>query len=840
MKHLTILLLALVGASVAVHAAVLKTPSPPTAQIVGKAGNRSLCYWVFAESAQQANTTGAWYLMEFPGEVTNLSQPCIVTNAPDALDANNKVVLTLKPVEGAVKYHVFKTELLPAPRLEITVKKPGADTLYYWVQGHNGWRNSLLGGPFPVKCDVQDFANTITVYPGSLNQFKHSIWVTKTPDVPYTRGFNVVSLYSYHSKFEMPRYPVSFTQTQARMVTLGPGVFEVTAPEVLPEGTGKFLLASVAAGTLTVEDTGAELKLTQAPSINETLPQTFEQRFNQPQSSRYVHNGNYFNSVINRKSSMENDYYGGYYPLELNATVESGGIYEYELPPDIHSGPGYKSTMGLFRASLDTRTCGQYSANDTMLNAYGAGDSVVMGLFGNFHGGNREGGDEGGSLLRTFITRSLDESTVTLTKDASKGTRYLATAGDAGSGTGRILTNLSQAQHPGRIDHVVNCDVFGASTNWTPALRGSFLSFDIDNVNGKRSWFEIAEVLSPTHLKVLMITNWRCDINLGYSRFIYNPQRGQTLPTMSDTGLTYGGPEVTIPTNALFAKLEKDDPELLKHKELLYTNPWAISKLPKALEGEAAKGNYLMAPGTYFDDPWRANGQLHVEALGQDWHAGDKLDVAIGTGQGMTFSWGWIDGQFGPNDFANGYNCGAYIDNRPINGSAFNAANMQLGVNITLPNERMGNGVIVKGEPLDGAYLGAPDVPLLRCYHSQIPYMQGSLKAKAMQIVAPGGETPLAVAKDRVSVSGTLVVDGALHGSAATRGKAVFTATGKQTRFTITFARPLTSEPVITLSTNQFARCRLASVSTRAFVVEFEEAPKQGKENLTIWWMAQE
>ena len=129
-------------------AAELPDPQPPTAKVIGKPGTRTLCYWVFAETGEKATGGANWYLSGMPGQVTNLSGPCVVEKAPDLLDADNKVVLTFAPVPGAVKYHVLRTELLPAPSLRFDSNKaPGKQALYYWVQGNNGWRNSPLGGP---------------------------------------------------------------------------------------------------------------------------------------------------------------------------------------------------------------------------------------------------------------------------------------------------------------------------------------------------------------------------------------------------------------------------------------------------------------------------------------------------------------------------------------------------------------------------------------------------------------------------------------------------------------------------------------------------------------------
>ena len=83
-------------------------------------------------------------------------------------------------------------------------------------------------------------------------------------------------------------------------------------------------------------------------------------------------------------------------------------------------------------------------------------------------------------------------------------------------------------------------------------------------------------------------------------------------------------------------------------------------------------------------------------------------------------------------------------------------------------------------------------------------------------------------------------VQGTLAGSDATRGKALFTGDGKLTSFTLKFVKPFASEPFVTISTNQFARARLARRSPRDHVtVEFEQPPAAGKENVVVYWMAQ-
>ena len=175
----------------------LKTPEAPKATLVGAAGRRTVCYWVFAESTEKAVGAANWYLQAMSGKVTDLSAPCVVANAPDTMDATNKVVLTLQPVAGAVKYHVLRTELLPAPTLRFDANKaPGKDSLYYWVQGHNGWRNSPLAGPFKAEVDRGTIDLEMTVIPASgqsgVQHWCHSIWVTETPEAPLGRKGHVV------------------------------------------------------------------------------------------------------------------------------------------------------------------------------------------------------------------------------------------------------------------------------------------------------------------------------------------------------------------------------------------------------------------------------------------------------------------------------------------------------------------------------------------------------------------------------------------------------------------------------------------------------------------------
>ena len=808
-------------ASAGLYAQELKTPAAPSAKIVGRPGTRTVCYWVFAESREKAPLSGAWYLKEFPGRVTDLSGPCVVKNAPDKLDAESKVVLTLKPVDGAARYHIFKTELLPTPQLKINAAVPGELDLHYWVQGHNGWRNSPLAGPFTVKCDEKNFDNQYEIVPSSSSQNKYSLWVTRTPEPPLVRTLSVVT----HRKSWGTRHKADWSEPnpaikkygyRRHLAAWGPPPEPATPAETKPFGTGHFLLASTE--KLSVEDIGQELMLTQAPTVNETIEQDWLSSLTRPQSSRYIHWATPLNvRWSGQQLGVGNDFYQGYSPLNVDVRASSGGRYYYQDQPS-GGNPGYKPTLKAASFRMFSNTEAQHLATGHEITSYGMGDAIVMDVTGHWYGGIRDGGDEGGELLRTVVDRVLEQGVVRLNADVKAGSRHLPTdRPNIQAGSGRTVVNLSKVRSEGRIDHVVNCDIFGDATQWTRELEGWFISFDVENVGEKRSWFQIVEVLGRGYLRVLRPVNWRRDMNLGYSRFIYNPANGQALPSLAAQGQTYGAPEVGW------------------DKAPLYPNPHVIGVLPKKLEQAAAEGKYQIAPGTFLADPALTGGGLHVEGIAQDWSKGDSILLAVGTCQPITGWWGWHAGELGPNDYVDGINVGSYFSNRPANGTAFHALGMGIGLKVSLPPEKQGNGVIVAGEPVDAAYLAAADVPMLRCYNSPaIPYVQGSSERGTLDVRTRDGALALSMGKESVAFGG------AIKGNSRTRGKAALSGDGRRKRFEIRFEKPFPSEPFITVSDNQFARARLAAVTRQSVTVEFEEAPVAGNGNVVIWWMAQE
>jgi len=172
---------------------------------------------------------------------------------------------------------------------------------------------------------------------------------------------------------------------------LGTRPVRSNAAESKPTGTGRFWLAST--DGLTVEDTGQLLKMTQAPSVNETLVEDFSARLITPQSSRYVHNGMNLTAGWHGETSMAPNYYGGYFPLELGVHADRGGTYYYQNQPSAY--PGFKSTIGVLTTNLTATTTGQLVTQAAQLVSHGAGDCVVQDVDASFYGGNREGGDEG-------------------------------------------------------------------------------------------------------------------------------------------------------------------------------------------------------------------------------------------------------------------------------------------------------------------------------------------------------------------------------------------------------------------------------------------------------------
>jgi hypothetical protein len=344
-------------------------------------------------------------------------------------------------------------------------------------------------------------------------------------------------------------------------------------------------------------------------------------------------------------------------------------------------------------------------------------------------------------------------------------------------------------------------------------------------------WYQVTGVQGPTDLTMLARTGWSDKCNLGYSRFIW-------------------------------------DPETVKGPSPSWTNQDALYVLPKENEAAAQSGAYLICPGTLLGAPWRGAGGLNVEPLGQAWKAGDQIQVVPGPQCWMALSYQRLWGDYSPQDYIQGINL-TNFGSRPANSAGIlvgnpGAANFNKGVEVYVANNGRGDGFVVsaangwdeRGAPggsagmYRGAFVAPVNLPALADEYGLCPRLiftrpAADLQKNTLSVQGPD-KTPLLqfnwhdiAVSSPIAFNGPVRMQGTLAGSDQTRGKAVFSGDGKLTSFTIKFARPFASEPFVTISTNQFARSRLAEVATDHVTVEFEQPPAVGQGNVVVYWMAQ-
>jgi len=773
-------------------------PEPPEVQVSGTPGTQQACYWVFAETDRPLSGLVSHYAGDVRNAVTGLSQPAVVT-LPADLGRGGKVTVRVKPVPGALRYYVLKTTELEAPGAAVTVKRPGTGTLYYWVTAHNAWRRSKLAGPFPANStDTQNPENVIQIRPVS-NATSYSVFVTETPDPPIGRH--------YYGVAEMVASTTITHRGGAAHVPVG---FPATPAAEPPSALGRFLLGTTMGDP--IEDTGQPLQVILPPTGNETRRSPLTVPTDGASSPRNVLGSILGLRAVGPAHAPEPSFaWTGNFPLVMDTTIDSGGINHYQSPPA--GGGNYKSTIGSATLNLTSRTQTQIANLGGYLTSYGMGDTIWLTPLVTIYGGVRDGGDEGSQVLRAHMERRAEEVPLTLGEDAPKGAVRLRIQQMPGSiGAGRLVVNLGQAHSAGRIEYVDNCDAYGMNTGWTPDMVGRWISFAVDTnpQTGVRQWYQIDQVLSPEHLRFRALTTWSAHCNLGFSRFIHDPATGK-------------GPGS------------------------YYTNKLANMTLPPDRRQAASEGRYLIAPGTQLADPFQADGMLNVEPLREQWSKGDQLAVAAGP---QSFNQNIFCATFGsymPQDVIMGIQVANYGD-RTANGPGIHigsepeTAGWATGLLVTLPDSGMGNGIEINGTKT--RYAGVvvpPDIPAFRAgYQPAIPYVQMNSQAQSLDVRDDAG--PLISASQegtRLSRRVELAPDAVLAGSNRVRGKAVFPGDGSARRFTIRFPKPFSAEPVVTLSTNQFQRCRVASLSREECVVEFESAPDAGAE-VIVWWLALE
>ncbi len=805
----------------------LPRPPQPRITIHGRKGNGRAAYWIIARNKK--------------GRLTMPSEPLVVDDLPDILNNDNYIEITPVSLSGAAEYLVLKTMPM-TQKIKATIKsgKSGIKKYYYWVQWCNNWRESSLSGPFVVNCN-QARGNVISWEPIKYASW-YNVFRTDTPEPPIGRGFFAVGLQVAAVKSMgyngAVRGPTTITDKgRLAQAVCGRPATSITEP---PMGEGLFLLGKVKGNELiTIKDTGQALQRVLVPNVNET------QRINITGPSANQGNiagflgGQYVLRPENRIKHLRMPSFsaGHLETMVVENRVPAGGHSEYPNPGN--GTKGWKSWIAAVSARVISHTASQHGSLTGHLDVYGSGDAIPLCSMVNMYGSNNDPGDEGTYSIRNSVRRRLNAYEAYMAADAMRGSEWLRLnrLSFNAAGTERLVVNKTQTHQQGRISHVDNCDVFGRGTEWKSNMRGWWISFDVDTIKGGsergassarddyRMWYWVTEVVSPTHLRILAKTGWSNSCNLGYSRFIWDPE-------------TMKGPRPTA------------------------TNSGALTRLPDDKKAAAENGGYWLCPGVLLADDWKRGRSLHVEPLQQKWNKGDKIRITAGPQAFVAMGRFMLWGDYLPQDMVGGLDL-RNNGNRRTNFPAIQIGtpgknNFSVGVEVSLPQNGDGDGIVIsaatgwdhKGFP-DGnggvrrAAVVVPDnIPAMVGEHNwRYPHIRWEFKqqGKPDSLVIGMKNAPAAARFDRKGNTEirSLKISEQLKGNFRTRGKAIFRPNGEERCFTIKFKHPCMNEPFVTISTNQFIPSRLAQVSKDGFQVEFQQPPHADKD-VIIYWLAQE
>ena len=778
-------------------------------------GEGEACYWVVAADAD--------------GRLTTVSRPLHITRLPDRVSADRWAIVHPKPLAGASKLYVLRTApfVEPAP-VKIEVAAAGATTYYYWIVVCNGFRRSRAYGPYVARNCGDPKGNTIA-WTSVPNASWYHVYRTDRPEPPVGRGYLAVGQIVGVDKRIHPG-GIGSGHRETKVVDRGRLAYAVAGYPATPVtepplGEGLFRVGEAKGGE--VRDIGQPLGMFLVPNVNETERRPLTTPAEAQSSIR-----SYGFAELKTRTDLPHlarpSFINHHSAIKIDQVLDGGGHSEYH---HAQGSVGWKSTAFSVEAHQTSHWASQHANMGGYQRSYGSGDVIWFSPHTTVYGHNDDGGDEGSFSVRAQMVRALQEVDDTLTRDTPRGGTRLAGSRRWGgdhdpAGSGRLVVNLSQAHTEGRIVRVGNCDVRGKGTAWTPAMAGRWISFDVDTVKGHRMWYPIREVKSPAELVIRARTGWSDACNLGYSRFIYDPA-------------------------------ETD------HPSPVYTNSHACRHLPPEHRGAARVGAYVICPGALLDNQWHDGRDLVVEPLREPWRKGDRIQIAPGPQSYFYMARFMIFGDYLPQDDVGGIQIGNY-GNRMTNWAAIQIGhpgheNFVEGVRMTLPKNGRGDGVVVSAATgwdqrglaagssgaWRGAFVAPVNLPALRDEFRSAPYLAfhraGQDASKStLEARAPDNSLLAEFARDGVRVAKRLAVDGPIRGSSRTRGKAVFSGDGKATRFTIRFVKSFAIEPFVTISTNQFAASRLAAVVADRVTVEFQTPPAAGKDNVVIYWMAQE
>jgi len=794
----------------------LENPMPPKIKLIGTKGNIEAAYWVVAADKN--------------GKTTNVSKAAVMKSLPNKLNTNNYVKVTVLPVKGGEKYYILKTiKLHPPKKVSISAGKPGNKTFYYWIATQNTWRLSELGGPYTLKNAASAKGNVIKweAVPTANN---YQIFRTERPVKPMGYNCRAVGDTQLYGRGAQVTKFIDSDRLGSGWVPSG---YPATPIEERPQGLTNCLLAETTADKLTISDKGQQLKSFMVPTVNTTKRIAFDQNADKHVDLRGKAGrpSAIFLESREHLKAKQPTFGTGANLLSLKQVADSGGHSDRNR----YSSNAYhgKTNHHVIEMMQELHVASQSMTIGGYQIGYGSGDMIFFHPHQSYYGTNNDGGDEGVYPVRQSLTRGLNRYESTLAKNAPRGATKIKFKNMRlhRFGTDRLVVNFSKSYTKGRVIKVDNVTINGKGTKWTPDMEGWWISFDIENTNiGKRSyrmWYMVEKVYGPTKLRIRAFTNWSDHCNLGYSRWIYDPKK-QAAPAEHVSG-----------------------------------NYLAIRNLPENRKKAASEGKYIIASATMLGDPWKKNGYLNVAPLNCDWNKGDKVAIAAGPQAYIGGGRIMLMGNYLPQDLVTGLEL-RNTANRKTNGAGLlvgipGQANFADGIFVNMAMDGHGNGIVIRSDAekwngkddprtRSGAQQGAlvlprnmPAIvssPAKGFPHIRFTYWRGK-KQNSLDIQSPYGKTMASFTKiGNVIFSAPVEFKNDVKLPSKMRGKMVFNGNGKQKTFAIDFNKPFKETPFVTFSSNQFIPSRLVKIERKRFTVEFKTPPKNGENNVIIYYLS--
>ncbi|OPZ30759.1 MAG: hypothetical protein BWZ02_00608 [Lentisphaerae bacterium ADurb.BinA184] len=716
--------------------------------------------------------------------------------------AADPVQVTPRPVEGAREYVILRIPSHPPAAPAVEVRRPGQDTLYYWLVGHAGLFRSPIAGPaVAANCDKARTDNRVT-WPRTAPYTAVTVLRTDTPEPP--AGIQHALIAWGTDKGE------AVDTAGALALADYPCHPQGTAAGRAPVGTGPFLVGRSTGDAIL--DTG-ELK----PFAPEPTRSLNEKRPNQFQAANPPRAGALNLQIRNDQPGGQYDW-GGPVGLNIDQTDLAGGHNDYAQRA---GGPHVKSFHIPLYLWQHNFTYGQVANQVVFSEKHGEGDNVIFTVHNTTEGLIEDGGDEGTEVFMSSATRKLTVFDYALAEDAPRLSTRLKVGKAGRTGAGRAVVNLSRAVKDGaivRIDddmkivpelpdrHAANrvTRLTGEGTQWTPAMAGWYVSLDCDTrADGIRQWYRVTRVNSPTSMDILAYTYFSPSTYLGHAGNV-------------------------VRHGAAFRAYAGD--KGIKHEP---------RPSPDAKAAPDGREPYQLAPATNIADPSLLDGDLHVMPLKEAWSRGDTIQVVAGPQNCISIGKFGIHGKLLPQDWVHGLWMHNWSDRLSNAGALVIMGKWNKGVEIILDDEGLSDGVKVTGTagPAGGAFVAPADTTALRI--GDVPVVLAGRSASNEVVFArdtAAGSAILGLGSQRVTLG-----DGVrLAGNPQVRGRTVLSGDGRTATFTIPFAAPYPEVPHIVASSNLPLGMGVDHVTPEGFSVTYAAPPPAGKDNIAVTWIAVE